>query len=376
MKEQKFEKVGELVSIYKIKKSNNWYAHWMTNKKVHSKSLKTTNKKEAYSLADKLDKRLSCSHKSPLVSSGNLPETLDQAISDFLEFLKSEDRAPATIKKYGPALYSFSKFCKSFGVTLPVQLEQRLLDQFRSKLKDEISESTRYHHTKLVNQFGKYLERSRIISKNPFSLAGYRAPEKKTLPFFTLKEVEEILNIANLYERRIFESFAFTGLRFNELAFLTWDDVDLKANQLSVTPKGNFRIKNRKPRIVPIHDRVHDILKSMPRNHKWVFTARRSKKYPDGSGQIKERRILEQIKRVCLKMCIKGCLHSFRHFFASYCANRSVPPMVLMKWLGHSDLKMLIDTYYHLDEKESTLAMSSLCKRASPQIISLRKESS
>jgi integrase len=54
-----------------------------------------------------------------------------------------------------------------------------------------------------------------------------------------------------------------------------------------------------------------------------------------------------------------GRLHSFRHFFTSRCANKGVPPQIVMTWLGHSDSKMVAH-YYHLHDTESDREMSWL----------------
>jgi integrase len=54
-----------------------------------------------------------------------------------------------------------------------------------------------------------------------------------------------------------------------------------------------------------------------------------------------------------------GELHAFRRFFISHCANQGVPPTVLMRWVGHADLRMII-RYYTLRDDESQEAMDDL----------------
>jgi integrase len=54
-----------------------------------------------------------------------------------------------------------------------------------------------------------------------------------------------------------------------------------------------------------------------------------------------------------------GRLHSFRHYFCSHCANNGVPENVVMKWLGHTDSKM-VKHYYHLYDDEAQRQMQRL----------------
>ena len=110
-----------------------------------------------------------------------------------------------------------------------------------------------------------------------------------------------------------------------------------------------------------MHVRVEKVLSKLPRCHTWVFTARESSKYPSGDHKINGNHLREKLKRILKKLELKGCLHSFRHCFASYCANKGVPPMQLLSWLGHSSLGM-VRKYYHLGEDESLRSMREMCQ--------------
>jgi integrase len=54
-----------------------------------------------------------------------------------------------------------------------------------------------------------------------------------------------------------------------------------------------------------------------------------------------------------------GRLHSFRHFFCSLCANRGVPQRVVMRWLGHTESRM-VEHYYHLVDEEARRQMARI----------------
>ena len=67
---------------------------------------------------------------------------------------------------------------------------------------------------------------------------------------------------------------------------------------------------------------------------------------------------------------LKYGLHSFRHFFASWCINprsrggRELPAKVAQKWLGHSTIRMTLDTYGHLFPEGSDRAEVSTSESA------------
>ncbi|HUW31647.1 MAG TPA: site-specific integrase, partial [Planctomycetota bacterium] len=119
-------------------------------------------------------------------------------------------------------------------------------------------------------------------------------------------------------------------------------------------------------RVIPIHDRVRKTLERLPRNHRWVFAAGKSLKYPNGGHQINPRHVLERLKAVLLQLGLKGHLHTFRHFFTSHCANNGVPPFQLIKWLGHADVGMVMH-YYDLHDEESLSTMQRLSQAGSKE---------
>lgn len=69
------------------------------------------------------------------------------------------------------------------------------------------------------------------------------------------------------------------------------------------------------------------------------------------------------VGKVQPKLGIEGCVHSFRKFFCSYMANSGVPATTLIKWSGHSDLKVLMDHYYKLDNNDSVKFMEKVSEK-------------
>lgn len=365
MKRHEVQPVGKKVRIFLRDGSRNWHACWCQDGKERVRSLKTAVHKEALKAALKLDERLA---EGTLALEG--ATGLDQGLVDrYLGFLESENRSPRTLKRYRPELERFVKFCNEQQRVREIRsLAQRHLDAYRAQRKtDGCAESTRYHESILVVQFGNYLVRSGWVEKNPFAGHGIVKPRPAPQACFSVAQVEAILVACKEPTRSIYEVLAFTGMRVGEAKHLTWDDVYWDRNLLHVRPKEGWETKNHKDRLIPMHDRVRSLLERLPRRHRWILTAGKSGKFPNGGGQISERHLLEKLKRILDRLGIEGCVHSFRHFFASHCADRGVPPMQLLTWLGHSSLKML-QRYYHQDELESRQAMAKLVGSGEPGV--------
>ncbi len=72
-------------------------------------------------------------------------------------------------------------------------------------------------------------------------------------------EIEQIESSSN-HLRPLFLTAIHTGLRANELFNLTWDDVDFDEKTIIVRAKGDWHPKNYKNRIVPMTERLYDVL--------------------------------------------------------------------------------------------------------------------
>lgn len=117
-----------------------------------------------------------------------------------------------------------------------------------------------------------------------------------------------------------------TGLRREEAARLTWEDVDLKARTVSIPDT-----KNREPHILPLPDFLLDMLKrrkvSAADGEAHVFPG-------DGRrGYLVEPR--KQVLRVCAESGVQFRLHDLRRSFATYAERLDIPAYALKRLLNH-----------------------------------------
>jgi len=185
-----------------------------------------------------------------------------------------------------------------------------------------------------------------LIKKNPFlGLKLVRIP--KTYPkYLTKEEIDLVCEKSKLKWLKNVITFAFnTGMRRNEIINLKWEDVNLNKEYLIVRNNETFNTKSKKDRLIPLSKVVVDLLSSLPKYSKYVFTnGPKPKLYPNYVTQ-------------CFRDLVKDCgfpkgisFHSLRHSFASMLVSRGVSLYVVKELLGHSDFATT-QIYAHLESK-------------------------
>ncbi len=109
--------------------------------------------------------------------------------------------------------------------------------------------------------------------------------------------------------------------------------------------------------MVSLSSEVVELLGRQPRQCPWVFAFPADRYGP--ARQIRQRRLLEYLKRVLKKLGLPGHLHTFRHTFISLALTRGVPEATVRKWVGHVD-EEIIRRYTHIASQESHAAMQRL----------------
>ena len=160
------------------------------------------------------------------------------------------------------------------------------------------------------------------IKRNPMIHIRNLKVEKRKPEFYTREEL------------KMFFAQPIIGMRFAELANITWEDVDFRNRLLLVRPKENFKTKTyNAERAIPINSILYELIALYyPKRlfDKYVFTS------PQGN-QLKERRMLVVCKTVALKAGIttNSYLHKFRHSYATMLIQSGVPIQNIKELLGH-----------------------------------------
>ena len=202
----------------------------------------------------------------------------------------------------------------------------------------------------------------KIISENPIEELKKPKTSQRQEKVRALTTEEEI----RLYNILITEDVNYshqmllsmlTGMRMGEINALKADDINLRMKTISVNKtmarglKGEAYISNSAKtangnRVVPISATVMPLVKEI------LFCGGNEYLFEQNDKLITTSQVNLQFQRVVQKYDIldkrikgKVSLHSLRHTFATRCIESGMQPKVLQHILGHSDIKITLNTY-------------------------------
>jgi len=348
------EKIGERVRI--LLRGDVWYANFQHNKRQIRKSLETGSKKLARSRAARLDVELTAGVWKPAVDT--VP--VQKVVEDYLSVLKTEERAATTLTKYRHVLGLVVELAERRRVQGMSGLDISFLDAYRKQRKDAGKKAkTIYGECVILRQLIHFALIRNALASDPMKGVKMPKPKPTEQPCWIRREVLAILAAAPEDVRPALTLLAELGLRFGELSWLTWDDVDLIANAIRIAPKPGWKPKTGDQRSVPLRPEARAVLEALPRISKWVVPMPPSRSHPESGRQWSEKRLLVALKGVLKKLGLVGKLHTFRHAFISHALLSGIPPVVVRKWVGHVDPSIL-DLYSHVHDAASQEAMRKL----------------
>ncbi|TYU82210.1 tyrosine-type recombinase/integrase [Listeria monocytogenes] len=207
---------------------------------------------------------------------------------------------------------------------------------------------------------------------------------KKEKDFYTRQELQCFFKCLekenNLKNSVFFRLLAFTGARKGEIHALTWADIDLvkekvTINKTLVVVNNEFKIHDTKTingnRTLSLDTHTVKLLKSWKRSQKEWFLkiGRRHKKeqqlvftndtFRSNNEYLYLTYGTEEMKKLCKKYpeIRRIKTHGFRHTHASLLFESGASLKDVQIRLGHTDIKTTMDIYTHVtDEREETTA--------------------
>lgn len=188
-----------------------------------------------------------------------------------------------------------------------------------------------------------------------------KVPPQK-FDFLSREESNLLIDSATGQLKDLLTTALHTGLRFGELIALTWGDINLNENILTVS-KGISRgylcsPKSNKMRYVPLNEEVVKVL-----NRIGTSNNRDKLIFPNtvGKHQI-QARCREWLHGLCKRVGLRKIgWHTFRHTFASRLAENGVSMRTIQELLGHSDTNTTM-RYAHLSPVVLRQAIQTLEK--------------
>jgi site-specific recombinase XerD len=335
-----------------------WHANFQHTGNQHRVSLKTMSKKEARRRALRLESELEAGRWKPSPSTASV----DEAIAAYRDFLRAEERARKTLSKYDNVFDRVAKLARQRHIKDLSGLSLRFIDAYRRLRTDEKAQpKTRYTETVIIRQLVNFALTRDMLATDPLKGLKLKKPKPTPQPCWTCEQVEQILAGTPDDIKPALTLLAETGMRFGELQWLTWEDIDLETNLLTIQPKDDWKPKSGDRRALPLSAPAREVVESLPRGHRWVITMPPSARHPRSGRQWTERRLLAALQRVLKKLELPGKLHTFRHYFISNALLKGTAEAMVRAWVGHVDSE-IIQLYTHVHNQASQAAMQRLAE--------------
>jgi integrase len=137
---------------------------------------------------------------------------------------------------------------------------------------------------------------------------------------------------------------AFSGAREQEALRVSWSDVDLQGERVTIGADGMS--KNRDSRTVEFNSELlgllHEMNERRPPDSSWLFPSPRRGVHDEHSKSFRESLKLARNAAGLYRIGF----HDLRHYFCSVCVMAGIDFMTIAAWLGHKDGGILVGKVY------------------------------
>jgi integrase len=257
------------------------------------------------------------------------PIPFDRVAGDYLEYCRKVKGARTYEFHNGAYIKHIRDFFSGYLIS---EINEDLLKDFQTRQKNKkLSNRTVNIHIGVIRQIIKH-SGDNVRLKYPM------LPEtQKEHAFLTPDECREFIKHVekDLTLKRIMFGIC-TGMRPGELAFLSWNDIDLELRIARIRSKpGIWTIKDRDERSVPLNDyavRILEDLRESSNGKRWIFSN-------DKDRPVKsiKRALITAGRRAKLPKVITP--NMLRHTFATHAIANGADIQSVKEILGHSDIK-------------------------------------
>jgi len=214
-----------------------------------------------------------------------------------------------------------------------------------------------------LNTFLNWAVRYKLITQNP--MTGYeklKEDDSKRVTPLSRKQVQTLLEGADGWFEPVIRTAVYTGFREGELIHLTWADVDLDGGFIKIRRKEGWTPKSSgqsiREREVALPPTLVDYLcehkkKTKSDDDDWVFHNAEGKQLCPGL-----RKVLNRLaSRLGYPELTK--FHALRHTFGTFLSESSKDLPVVMKQMGHADIRTTM-RYSHATQERQKRAAATL----------------
>lgn len=288
--------------------------------------------------------------------------SMDHEIDNFM--LSKSDLRPKTVQKYKNFIKQFKAFCNALKLNFVDEFTPEIANIFYKELNrvrlDPKGSTDRMLKPK-PRTINYYLRVARTffteqvtlnhIEKNPMFTVKNLRVEKEPPEYYSSGELEAFFaqNMHTAY-KNAFMVLLHTGMRFEEMANLSWEDIDFTKRLIYVRPKENFKTKTyRSIRSIPMNNSMVELFKKLSKSKQNEKIALCSIE----GFKLRERKLYYICNKFGKAASLKGKinLHKFRHTFATQLVQNNTRIEVVQKLLGHTSIKETM-IYAHIKSDE------------------------
>lgn len=342
------------MSIYL--RNNRWiadfYPHGRKGKRIRMPLPPGITKKRALEIEKDLRRQASAQPQTKILTDPSLNEIKDEVLS-YIQL----NRAEGTYKAYLKAL---KHWLPNFGQIKLSNFVQEIVDQYKQmRLKAKVSPKTINNEIAILTAIINYAARRNYCKPLPYRLEKlkYVRPLPKVL---SRPEVALLIEATEPRYQTMFLCLYQTGMRFDELRNLCWEDIDWHAGGIRIQ-----KAKGWKTRIAPMTPDVLDALSAGKKRSGLIFPSRHNKPF-------------DSVRKALLRACVKAGIerhvtaHMLRHSFATHLLEAGTDIRSIQALLGHSNIQTTtIYTHVALPQLKRQVAKLSLL----PKVVELRRES-
>jgi len=256
------------------------------------------------------------------------------------------------------------------GHKLISQVTKTDLEKIKTNMfkKDLSSRTIEYALHVIRHAFNIAIQTRYFNGTNPIKFVKLPKKDNRRVRWLTTEEADKLLSELKKHSQDTCE-IAFlslhTGMRFGEIANLTWQDIDLERGLIYIKDP-----KSKENRVAYMTDEAKSMLTERKKHSKTSLV------FPSRTGGVREKPP-KTFSRVVKKLGFndgvedprdKVVFHTLRHTFASWLVMNSTPLYTVKELLGHKTLAMT-ERYSHLapDSKRQAVLETFKANRNTPE---------
>jgi len=286
---------------------------------------------------------------------------IDEWEKQFIRYIEATLR-PRTVERYKECLRWFKDYIDNLPKS-PCYLSDitpEIIEDFKiERLRQGKKKKTVYNELAVIRRFLNLAVQRGHLHVNPMDKVEMPKLTDKKLPrFLTKEELEKIYIELKQEDRDVIKILANTGMRWGELRYLEWRDIDFDQKVIKIRRKklhtGEYwEPKAGTERNIPMNKIVYEILNKRRQNRGFVFTT-------NMGNMLNKNNIRVRLQKVCEKLGIENVsLHTLRHTFCSHLVMQGVDLPTVAKLAGHRDIKTTM-IYSHLARDHVRKAIEKL----------------